>query len=158
MFVTEHDPVHGKLGTHELNLVNGAGLVKSQYFSSVYSPGMTIMPWVQYHIDEIQTQFMWFDGPDAERTHRKNCTIISETIPPGEEKTLVMPIIPAPPSPIEWLQVGQGKVFPYPKSKEKGGYNLAKVNAISIYVYHPRQAYTYEVSGLRTISDGPEKR
>ncbi len=68
MFVTEHDPVHGKLGTHELNLVNGAGLVKSLYFSSVYSPGMTIMPWVQYHIREIQTQFMWFDGPNEPDT------------------------------------------------------------------------------------------
>lgn len=401
MFVTEHDPVHGKLGTHELNLVNGAGLVKSLYFSSAYSPGMTLMPWVQYHINEIQTQFMWFDGPnepdtradelrllpsgcsmkllsmhkewevavdnsldrdelvlvsiqndglvvhavnygatrdvriqidrlpqvftaldrgklrfvkyqidethsngvadpsyssgpqkvgqgvlapenglltlthgqlpkngilmwimvpervgaalsqpvshpapadgaavrlpvfdmvtavdsaeaepetrlerdgsrfrvfvtksdgrpgitfpspeggwslaglkaleatvkntgkhtlpvhlaldgpDADRTHRKNCTIISETIPPGEEKTLVMPIIPAPPSPIEWLQVGQGKAFPYPESREKDGYNLAKANAISIYVYHPRQAYAYEVSSVRTVSDGPEKR
>ena len=68
MFVTEHDPVHGKLGTHELNLVNGAGLVKSLYFSNVYSPGMTIMPWVQYHISEIQTQFMWFDGPNEPDT------------------------------------------------------------------------------------------
>jgi hypothetical protein len=31
-------PVHGKLGTHENNRVNAAGLVKSQYFASVYSP------------------------------------------------------------------------------------------------------------------------
>jgi len=398
MFVTEHDPVHGKLGTHELNLVNGAGLVKSQYFSSVYSPGMTIMPWVQYHISEIQTQFMWFDGPnepdtraeelrllpsgcsmkllsmhkdweivvdngldrdelvlasvqndglavhavnygdtrdvriqidklpqvftalhkgklrfvkyqidenhsngvadpsysggpqkvgegmltpengsvtlthpqltkngvlmwilapeevgaalsqpvsqptrplgaaarlpvfdvakaldsaqaepqtrierdgsrfrvfvtksdarpgitfpspaggwsmaglnaieanvkntekrtlhvhlaldgpDADRTHRKNCKITSETIPPGEEKTLVVPIVPVPPSPVEWLRAWKAKTFPYPESREKGGYNLAKANAISIYVYRPGQEYSYEVSGLHAIPDVP---
>jgi hypothetical protein len=397
MFVTEHDPVHGKLGTHELNLVNGAGLVKSLYFSSVYSPGMIVMPWVQYHIREIQTQFMWFDGPnepdtqadqlrmlpsgcsmkllsmhkeweiavdnsldrddlvlasvqndglavhavnygetrdvriqidnlprvftaldngrlrfvkcqidethsngvadlsysggpqkvdqgilvpengsvtlthaqltkngilmwilvpekagdalsqpvshpplpdgaaaylpafdmaqavdsaraepqtrierdgsrfrvlvaesdarpgitftspaggwsmaglktleatvkntgkhtlpvhlaldgpDADRTHRKNCTIISETVPPGEEKTLVVPIFPAPPSPIEWLRDGKGKTFPYPESPQKGGYHLSMANAISIYVYHPRQEHAYEVSRLRAIPTG----
>ncbi len=397
MFVTEHDPVHGKLGNHELNLVNGAGLVKSLYFSSVYSPGMIVMPWVQYHIDEIQTQFMWFDGPnepdtradelrmlpsgcsmkllsmhkeweiavdnslerdelvlasvqndglalhvvnygetrdvriqidklpqiftaldggklrfvkyqidethsngiadpsysggpqtvdqgtltlangsvtlthsqlpqngilmwilvpeqvgaalsqpvshptlrdgrttrlaafdvdvavesaqaepetrierdgarfrvtvtecdsrpgitfssptggwsmaglsaleatvkntgkhtlpvhfaldgpDADRTSRKNCTIVSETIPPGTEKTLVVPIIPVPPSPVEWLRDGQGKPLPYPELPQKGGYNLARANAISIYVYHPRREYSYEVSGLCAIPVG----
>ena len=91
------------------------------------------------------------DGPDADRTHRKNCKITSETIPPGEERTLVVPIVAAPPSPVEWLQVGKGKTFPYPESREKGGYNLATANAISIYVYHPGREYTYEVSGLRTI-------
>jgi len=37
-------------------------------FASVYSPGLTIMPWVQYHIREIQTQFMWFDGPNEPDT------------------------------------------------------------------------------------------
>ena len=396
MFVTEHDPVHGQLGTHELNLVNGAGLVKSLYFSSVYSPGMTVMPWVLYHIDEIQTQFMWFDGPNepdtkadelrllpsgcsmkllsmhkkweiavdndltrdelvlasvqndglavqavnygdardvriqirdcrtcgrrwateksrssstrltrrtatvsligpytggpqivaqgtlavqdgcvtlthqqltkngilmwmltppqvgavlsqpaakpevtvdaagqpagfdlpqvvasaraepqasivpdgerfrvqvtkcehrpgitfsapaggwsmagikaieatvrntgsvplpvhlaldgpgAERTSRKNCTIISETIAPGGEKTLVVPIMPVPPRPVEWLSVGKGKPFPYPESPEKNGYHLALANAISVYVYHPGREYRYEVSGLRANSE-----
>ncbi|MFW6114594.1 MAG: GH39 family glycosyl hydrolase [bacterium] len=394
MFVTEHDPVHGKLGTHELNLVNGAGLVKSLYFSNVYSPGMTIMPWVQYHISEIQTQFMWFDGPNepdtraeelrllpsgcsmkllsmhkewevavdnglerdelvlasvqndglavhvvnygetrdvriqvdklpqvfealdkgrlrfvkyqideahsngvadpsysggprkvgegtltsvsgsvtlthaqlmkngilmwrlipenvgavlnqpvsdpalptgaatdlpvldfdtalgsaraeaearierdgtrfrvavaksharpgiafaspaggwsvaglealqatvrntsnhtlnvhlaidgpgADRTHRRNCKITSETIPPGQEKTLVVPIVPAPPDPVAWLRDGHGKTFVYPESWEKEGYNLDKARAVSVYVYQPRQEYTYEVFGLRAI-------
>jgi hypothetical protein len=34
-----------------------------------------------------------------------------------------------------------------------GGYHLAQVHALSIYVYHPRQEYTYEVSGLRAIPD-----
>jgi hypothetical protein len=399
MFVTEHDPVHGTLGTHELNLVNGAGLVKSLYFASVYSPGITIMPWVQYHIREIQTQFMWFDGPnepdtradqlrmlpsgcsmkllsmhkeweiavdnsldrdelvlasvqndglavhainygqtrdvriqidglsqvftavdsgrlrfvkyqidelhsngvadpsysggpqkvdegmvtaengsvtlthqqltkngilmwilvpekagaalsqpvshptlpagdaarlavfdvaealesaraesqarieressrfrvvvnksdarpgitfpspaggwsmaelkaiearvkntgrhtlhvhfaldgpDADRTHRKNCKITSETIPPGQEKALVVPIVPAPPNPVEWLRAGKEKTFPYPESPENGGYSLAKANAVSIYVYHPGHEYSYEVSGLRAIPDEPK--
>jgi hypothetical protein len=394
MFVTEHDPVHGKLGTHELNLVNGAGLVKSLYFSSVYSPGMTIMPWVLYHVREIQTQFMWFDGPndpqtradqlrmlpsgcsmkllsmhqdweiavdnhldrdelvlasvqhdglavhvvnygqtrdvririenlpqvftalaggglrfvkyqideqhrngvadptyaggpqqvdqgvldlkqgavvlshsqllkdgillwmlvpekagdplrepvprpvlpdaadarlapfdaaqaiaaarpepqtrierdgsrflvqvracearpgltfaspaggwgmaglaaveatvknngtsalpvhlaldgpEADRTQRKNCTIISATIPPGEERTLTVPILPAPPSPVEWLRDGNATTLPYPESQEKDGYPLAQANAISIYVYHPQREYGYEVSQLRAI-------
>ncbi len=396
MFVTEHDPVHGKLGTHELNLVNGAGLVKSLYFANVYSPGMTVMPWVQYHIREIQTQFMWFDGPNepdtcaealrllpigcsmkllsmhkqweiavdnvlerdelvlasvqddglavhvvnygetrdvrvqvdqlprvfsaldsgalrlvkyqvdedhsngvadpaysggpqkvheatltpvhgsvtlshaqlgkngilmwllvpedvgaaleepvrhptlpadapaptalpildfhkvlhsaraeaearlerdgsrfrvtvaqsdarpgitfaspvggwsvsgleaveatvkntshrtlhvhlaidgpgADRTHRRNCKITSEAIPPGEAKTLVVPILPAPPRPVAWLQDGQGKTFVYPESWEKDGYNLDRAHAVSIYVYQPKQAYSYEVSRIRTV-------
>ncbi len=396
MFVTEHDPIHGKLGTHELNLVNGAGLVKSLYFSSVYSPGMTILPWVQYHIREIQTQFMWFDGPNepetkadelrmlpsgcsmkllsmhkeweiavdnsldrdelvlasiqndglavhavnygetrdvriqieslpqvftalgggrlrfvkyqidethsngvadpsycggpqmvdqgvltyengslalahaqltrngilmwilvpeqvgaalsapvshpvlpdgaaarlpafdaaqaldsaraepqtrierdgsrfrvlvaksdarpgitfaspekgwsmagfkalettakntgkhilpvhlaldgpgADRTHRKNCTISSETIPPGEVKTLVVPILPVPPSPVEWLRGGREMTYPYPESQDQDGFHLAQATAISIYVYHPRREYSYEVSRLRAIPD-----
>ncbi len=76
MFVTEHAPIHGKLGTHELNLVNAAGLVKSLYFSNVYSPGMTIMPWVQYHIREIQTQFMWFDGPNEPDTRAEELRML----------------------------------------------------------------------------------
>lgn len=394
MFVTEHDPVHGKLGTHELNLVNAAGLVKSLYFSNVYSPGLTIMPWVQYHIREIQTQFMWFDGPNepdtraeelrmlpigcsmkllsmhkqweiavdnglerdelvlasvqndglavhvvnyggtrdvqiqvdklpqvftaldkgalrlvkyqideahsngvvdpsysggpqivgegtlvpqggsvalnhaglmkngilmwllvpenvgpalnqpvrhptlpagaaadlpvldfakaldlaraeaearierdgarfrvavtrsdarpgitfaapaggwsvagleaveatvrntsrrtlnvhlaidglgADRTHRRNCKITSETIPPGEEKTLVVPVLPAPPSPVAWLRAGQGAAFVYPQSREKDGYSLDKAEAVSIYVYQPGQEYSYEVFGIRAV-------
>ena len=394
MFVTEHDPVHGKLGTHELNFVNGAGLVKSLYFSNVYSPGMTLMPWVQYHIREIQTQFMWFDGPNeadtridelrmlpsgcsmkllsmhkdweiavdnglerdelvlasvqndglavhavnygdtrdvriqidklpqvftalhngklrfvkyqideahsngiadpsysggpqkvdegvftaengsvtlthpqltkngivmwilcpetvgaslnqpvtrpslqvssstqlpvfnvaealdaarsepqsrierdgngfrvfvsksdsrpgisfpapaggwslnglraieakvkntgkhaltlhlvidgphADRTSRKNCRIASENISPGEEKTLTIPIVPVPPSPVEWLQDGKAKTLPYPESQEGEAYGLPTANVISIYIYHPGRECTYEVSELRAI-------
>ena len=392
MFVTEHDPIHGKLGTHELNLVNGAGLVKSLYFSNVYSPGMLLMPWVQYHVAEIQTQFMWFagpndvdtraeelrmlpsgcsmkllsmhkkweiavdnglqrdelvlasvqndglavhvvnfgetrdvaiqldklpqvftalgnkplrmvkyqidenhsngvadpsytggpqkvaegslapaggsitlthadlmkngilmwmltpetagtaleqpaarptvpagaamdlppldfakatvtaeaearverdgaqfrvtvpksdarpgltftppagawsvvglkaieatvkntgkhtlnvhlavDGPDADRTHRRNCRITSESIPPGEAKTLVVPIAPAPPTPVQWLRDGKAKTFPFPQSSEMDGYDLAKACAVSVYVYQPGAEYSYEVSNLRTV-------
>jgi hypothetical protein len=396
MFVTEHDPVHGKLGSHELNLVNGAGLVKSQYFASVYSPGVTIMPWVQYHIREIQTQFMWFDGPNepdttaeqlrmlpagcsmkllsmhkdweiavdnglerdelvlasvqndglavhainygdprdvriqldelprvftdlqagrlrfvkylidethsngvtdptysggpqkidegvlipehgcvtlshprltkngvlmwvltpervgaplsepvsrpslpaspitqrpvfdaakaldsaraepqarierdgstfrvavtksdgrpgitfpapaggwslsglsaieakvkntgrrtlnvhlvidgpgADRTHRKNCKITSESLAPGEEKTLTVPIAPIPPSPVDWLQGGKAKTLQYPEVPEQDGYSLPVANVISIYVYHPGADYEYEVSDLRACQD-----
>ena len=97
------------------------------------------------------------DGPEADRTRRKNCTIVSETLRPGEEKTLVVPIVSAPPSPIEWLRAGKGKVFPYPESPQRGGYNLAKADAISIYVYHPTREHAYEVSGLRAISDEPRK-
>lgn len=394
MFVTEHDPVHGKLGTHENNRVNAAGLVKSQYFASVYSTGMTLMPWVLYHISEIQTQFMWFDGPNepdtradelrllpsgcsmkllgmhkkwevavdnglgrdelvlvsvqkdglavhavnygeardvhieinklpavftalgsgklryvkyqiddthsngvadptyrggpqvvgegalahengsaalthaqlgkngiimwiltpekvgeplaraahkpvlspsgngslptltapqalasaraedearivragsgfrvtvaksearpgitfaapaggwsvaglsgleatvrntgkhalnvhlavdgpgADRTNRQNCQITSASIPPGEEKTLAVAIVPAPPTPVEWLAEGAAKVLPYPESQGTGSYGLSTVNTVSIYVYHPGQEQTYEVSDLRAI-------
>lgn len=402
MFVTEHAPIHGKLGTHELNLVNAAGLVKSLYFTNVYSPGVTICPWVQYHIREIQTQFMWFDGPNepdtraeelrmlpigcsmkllsmhkqweiavdnsldrdelvlasvqndglavhvvnygetrdvriqvdqlpqvftaldlgtlrlvkyqideahsngvtdpsysggpqivdegtltpvngsvtlshaqvkkngilmwllvpekvgdalnqpvrdpklpaqlpagaatdlptldftkaldsaraeadsrmerdgtrlrvvvpksserpgiaftapaggwsvagleaveatikntsdrtlnvhlaidgpgAVRAHRANCKITSETIPPGEEKTLVVPILPMPPSPVAWLRDGQGKAFVYPESWEKDGFTFDKAHAVFIYVYQPGQEYSYEVSGLRAVPAEP---
>jgi hypothetical protein len=96
------------------------------------------------------------DGPDADRTHRKNCKIVSERIPPGEEKTLVVPIVPVPPNPVEWLRAGKEKTFPYPESRAKDGYSLATANAISIYVYHPGQEYSYEVSGFRAISDEPK--
>ena len=68
MFITEHDPYHPKAGSTEYNLINAAGLVKSLYFTSVYSPDVKIMPWVQYHDGKIQTRFMWFDGPNAPDT------------------------------------------------------------------------------------------
>ena len=67
-FITEHDPYHPAAGAREYNLINGAGLVKSLYFTNVHSPGIRIMPWVQYHIREIQTRFMWFDGPNEPDT------------------------------------------------------------------------------------------
>jgi hypothetical protein len=97
------------------------------------------------------------DGPGADRTHRKNCKITSETIPPGEEKTLAVPIVPVPPKPVEWLRAGKEKTFPYPESWAKDGYSLAIAKAISIYVYHPGQEYSYEVSGLRAIPDEPKE-
>ncbi len=67
-FITEHDPYHPAAGAREYNLINGAGLVKSLYFTNLHSPGIKIMPWVQYHIREIQTRFMWFDGPNEPDT------------------------------------------------------------------------------------------
>lgn len=68
MFITEHDPYHPKAGAREYNLINGACLVKSLYFTSVHSPNVKIMPWVQYHDRDIQTRFMWFDGPNEPDT------------------------------------------------------------------------------------------
>ena len=68
MFITEHDPYHPKAGATEYNLMNGAGLVKSLYFTSVFSPQVKIMPWVLYHDGEIQTRFMWFGGPNEPDT------------------------------------------------------------------------------------------
>ena len=68
MFITEHDPYHPKAGRTEYNLINGAGLVKSLYFTSVFSPQVKIMPWVLYHDGKIQTRFMWFDGPNEPDT------------------------------------------------------------------------------------------
>jgi hypothetical protein len=97
------------------------------------------------------------DGPDADRTHRKNCTIVSETISPGEQKTLVVPILPVPPTPVEWLRGGRTAPFPYPESRGKEGYRLARGDAISVYVYHPGREYSYEVLGLRAIPDEPGK-
>jgi hypothetical protein len=91
------------------------------------------------------------DGPAADRTHRKNCKITSETIPPGEEKTLAVSIVPGPPSPIEWLRDGKQKTHPFPERSEKDGYGLSRADAISIYVYHPAREYTHEVSGFRAI-------
>lgn len=68
MFVTEHDPYHPPAGSREYNLINGAGLIKSLYFANRFSPNINIFPWVQYHIAEIQTRFMWFDGPNEPNT------------------------------------------------------------------------------------------
>lgn len=68
MFITEHDPYHLKSGMTEYNLINGAALVKSLYFTSRYSPNVKIMPWVLYHDGKIQTRFMWFDGPNEPDT------------------------------------------------------------------------------------------
>jgi hypothetical protein len=96
------------------------------------------------------------DGPDADRTQRRNCTITSETIPPGEEKTLIVPIAPVPPGPVAWLRDGQGETFAFPELLETDGYHLAKACAVSVYVYQPGREYTYEVSGLRTVPAEPE--
>ena len=68
MFITEHDPYHLKAGMTEYNLINGAALVKSLYFTSLYSPNVKIMPWVLYHDGKIQTRFMWFEGPNEPDT------------------------------------------------------------------------------------------
>ena len=68
MYMTEHDPYHPPAGKREYNLINAAGLVKSLYFTNWYSPTIKIMPWVQYHVREIQTRFMWFDGPNEPDT------------------------------------------------------------------------------------------
>ena len=68
MFITEHDPYHPKAGAREYNLINGAGLVKSLYFTNVYSPNVKIMPWVLYHDGDIQTRFMWYAGPNEPKT------------------------------------------------------------------------------------------
>ena len=68
LFITEHDPYHPKAESKEHNLINGAGLVKSLYFTSLYSPEVKIMPWVLYHDGNIQTRFMWFEGPNEPDT------------------------------------------------------------------------------------------
>jgi hypothetical protein len=51
-----------------IHFENAAGLVKTLYFSSVFSPDLKIFPWVQYHNAELQTRFMWFDGPNEPDT------------------------------------------------------------------------------------------
>jgi hypothetical protein len=76
MFITEHDPYHPKAGSTEYNLINGAGLVKSLYFTSLYSPSVKIMPWVQYHDGKIQTRFMWFEGPNEPDTKAKELRML----------------------------------------------------------------------------------
>jgi len=68
LFITEHDPYHPKAESDEHNLINGAALVQSLYFTSRQSPAVKIMPWVLYHDGEIQTRFMWFEGPNEPDT------------------------------------------------------------------------------------------
>lgn len=70
MFITEHEPFHGSSEVDQLDyhLRNTAYLPKSLYFTSLYSPGINIFPWVLYHDRRIQTKFMWFDGPNEPDT------------------------------------------------------------------------------------------
>ncbi len=70
MFITEHEPFHGSSEVDQLDYHsrNTAYLPKSLYFTSLYSPGINIFPWVLYHDRRIQTKFMWFDGPNKPDT------------------------------------------------------------------------------------------
>ncbi|MCE5345563.1 MAG: hypothetical protein LLG13_04630 [Bacteroidales bacterium] len=68
MFISEHDPYHFSEDKLEYHFANAAGLVKSLYYSSIYSPDIMIMPWVLYHNSKLQTRFMWFDGPNEPDT------------------------------------------------------------------------------------------
>lgn len=70
LFFTEHDPFHGSRDVNQLeyHMLNTAYLPKSLYFNSLFSPRVKIFPWVLYHDQEIQTKFMWFDGPNEPDT------------------------------------------------------------------------------------------
>ena len=68
MFISEHDPYHFSEDKQEYHFANAAGLVKTLYYSSIYSPDIMIMPWVLYHNSKLQTRFMWFDGPSEPGT------------------------------------------------------------------------------------------
>jgi len=68
MFISEHDPYHFSEDKPEYHFANAAGLVKTLYYSSIYSPDIMIMPWVLYHNSKLQTRFMWFDGPNEPDT------------------------------------------------------------------------------------------
>jgi hypothetical protein len=68
LFISEHDPYHYSEDKLEYHHQNAAGLVKTLYFSSLYSPNLKIMPWVLYHNSKIQTRFIWFDGPNEVNT------------------------------------------------------------------------------------------
>jgi hypothetical protein len=68
LFISEHDPYHFSEDKIEYHMANSAGLPKTLYYSSVFSPSIKIMPWVLYHNSKIQTRFMWFDGPNEPDT------------------------------------------------------------------------------------------
>lgn len=70
LFISEHQPFHGSYEDQQLehHMMNTAYLPKSLYFTSVFSPRINIFPWVLYHNREIQTKFMWFDGPNEPDT------------------------------------------------------------------------------------------
>jgi len=72
---------------------------------------------------------------------------------PGGEKTLTVPIVSTPPSPVEWLQGGKAKTYRYLEIAEQDGYNLPVANVISVYVYHPSADYDFEVSSLCAVKD-----
>ncbi len=68
MFVSEHNPFHYDKDSDERHFSNAATLVKTLYYTSLYSPNVKIFPWVLYHNEKIQTRFMWFKGPNLNRT------------------------------------------------------------------------------------------
>lgn len=78
MFITEHDPFHYDKDSDERHYSNASTLVKSLYFTSLYSPDIKVFPWVLYHNDTVQTRFMWFKGPNTKAT--------------GEEQLKMLPI------------------------------------------------------------------
>lgn len=68
MFVSEHDPYHYDKDSDERHFSNAAALVKSLYFTSLFSPNIKIFPWVLYHNEDLQTRFKWFKGPNLTNT------------------------------------------------------------------------------------------
>ena len=68
MFISEHNAYHFSEDQLEYHHLNAAGIVKSMYFASLYSPNLKLVPWIQYHNSGIQTRFIWFDGPNGPET------------------------------------------------------------------------------------------
>lgn len=76
LFITEHDPYHPSSEARQYNLINGAALVKSLYFTHQFSPDIKVMPWVIYHDGNIQTRFMWFEGPNEPDTRAEELVML----------------------------------------------------------------------------------
>ena len=76
LFMTEHDPFHKSKDLPIYHTMNAAYLPKSLYFSSVFSPEVRIFPWVLYHNKNIQTKFMWFEGPNKVDTKARELTML----------------------------------------------------------------------------------
>lgn len=76
MFITEHDPFHFSEDKPEYHYLNAAYLPKSLYFGSLTSPNVKFFPWVLYHRSEIQTKFMWFEGPNDVTTKEEDLKML----------------------------------------------------------------------------------
>lgn len=76
LFITEHDPIHFEADSAGQNQINAAGLVRTLYYASLYSPNMRIFPWALYHDENIQTRFMWFKGDNQLHTPAKDLRML----------------------------------------------------------------------------------
>ena len=65
-----------------------------------------------------------------------------------------MVVGPQVPPPADWIASGAPKVFPYHGEDLERSYSLDKLEAVSIYIYHPEREYTYDVRDVRVVRDG----
>jgi len=88
------------------------------------------------------------DNPNSNRTERNGCCIQSETLAPGEEKTLQVALLARPPKNLEGVFRGMRGTPGGFQTRSNRGIDPSNVAGVSVYVYKPGADYQYEVSDL----------